>query len=307
MVITCGRKGKTTLYIVQEVFHILPFITRTDLASEAHALWQSSADKTTQLQGVIAREEKLAGFLVTNVDIISDEGAQALGKPQGRYSTLELERLPLHADGDFDAACHALAGIIARCLPQGAESFLIAALGNPDVTPDALGPLCAENVIVTRHLKRQMPDAFKAMSDVAVFRTGVLGTTGIESALSVSTLVSELRSDCVIAVDALAGSELGRLCRTVQVCDSGIAPGSGVGNDRAALSRDTLGVPVIAVGVPTVVDASGFGDDRELAGMFVTPRYIDDAVRTAARLIGYSVNLAVHPGISMQEVGELLN
>lgn len=299
--------GKTTLYIVSEVFHILPFNSRTDLASEAHALWQASADKTTQLRGVIAREEKLSGYLVTNVDIISEEGAQALGKPQGRYSTLELEELPLHANSDFDSACHALAGIITRCLPDGVKSFLVAALGNPDVTPDALGPLCAENVIVTRHLKRQMPEAFRAMSDVAVLRTGVLGTTGIESALSVSTLVRELKPDCVIAVDALAGSELSRLCRTVQVCDSGIAPGSGVGNDRAALSRSTLGVPVVAVGVPTVVDASSFGDERELAGMFVTPRYIDSSVRSAARLIAYAVNLALHPGISMDEISELLS
>lgn len=279
---------------------MLPYSVRTDLASEAHALYTRSVGK---LDGVIAREEKLGGCLVTNVDILDAQAAEKLGKPVGRYCTLELDRLPLRCDPDFGAVCHALAQLIARCLPDGAASFLVAALGNPDITPDALGPLCAETVIVTRHLKHRMPEVFASMREVAVCRTGVLGTTGIESAAAVAALCRELKPDCVIAVDALAGARLDALCKSVQVCDSGIAPGSGVGNDRAALSRETLGVPVVALGVPTVTDASALGDG--LAGLFVTSRSIDSDVRSAARLIGYALDFAFHPSLTAEEIFSL--
>ena len=184
-------------------------------------------------------------------------------------------------------------------------TVLAAALGNPDITPDALGPLAAESILVTRHLKEQQPEDFAAFCSLALCRPGVLGTSGMESALQVKTLCAALQPDLVLVIDALAGAEADHLCRTLQITDSGIAPGSGVGNNRPAFSRESLGIPVVAVGMPTVVDAGLFGGEN-LAGMFVTPRSIDSLVRAAGRVIGYAVDLALHRGLTVEDVDALL-
>lgn len=186
------------------------------------------------------------------------------------------------------------------------KSFMIACLGNRAVTPDAVGPETADNLIVTRHLKASLPEEFAAFSSVAVFRTGVLGTTGIESAQALLSMCELTKPDCVIAVDALASGEVGRLCRNIQICDTGIAPGSGVGNDRAAINAEYLKRPVIAVGLPTVVDASAFTQDEGAKGLFVTPRNIDELVASISKLLAYGINLAVHPGLSIEDIDMLV-
>jgi spore protease len=276
---------------------------RTDLASEAHSLWKRSAAETTELPGVRAREEKLAGLAVTEVEILDARGAQALKKPVGSYFTLELPRLLRRFDEGFPAAASALAALLRRCLDESRlQSVLVAALGNAEVTPDAVGSCAARHVLVTRHLKRREPETFRGFRSAALLRPGVLGTSGVESAEQLKAMAETLKPDAVIAVDALAGCDLARLCRCVQVSDTGIAPGSGVGNDRPALDRQSLGVPVIAVGVPTVIDASALGEDAALRGMFVTPRGIDQAVAQTGRLIGYAINLALHPGLTLEDV-----
>ena len=276
---------------------------RTDLASEAHSLWKRSAAETTELPGVRAREEKLAGLAVTEVEILDARGAQALKKPVGSYFTLELPRLLRRFDEGFPAAASALAALLRRCLDESRlQSVLVAALGNAEVTPDAVGSCAARHVLVTRHLKRREPETFRGFRSAALLRPGVLGTSGMESAEQLKAMAETLKPDAVIAVDALAGCDLARLCRCVQVSDTGIAPGSGVGNDRPALDRQSLGVPVIAVGVPTVIDASALGEDAALRGMFVTPRGIDQAVAQTGRLIGYAINLALHPGLTLEDV-----
>ena len=279
---------------------------RTDLASEAHRLY-NRGEKAGALPGVRAKQETLSGFEVTSVEILDGEGAAALGKPLGRYYTLEL---PAHFErgGDaFPALAQVIARLIRRCADMADKSsVLVAALGNPDITPDALGPLTAANVLVTRHLKQRQAAEFASFRSAALCRTGVLGTTGVESALQIATLCGLLKPDLVIAVDALAGADVGRLCRTVQICSSGISPGSGVGNDRERLDEASLGVPVVAIGVPTVIDAGSFSDDPELAAMFVTPRDIDSAVRAAGRLIGYGINLAIHEGLTVEDVDLLV-
>lgn len=134
----------------------------------------------------------------------------------------------------------------------------------------------------------------------------MLGTTGVESAVQVKALCERTRPDCVIAVDALAGADAERLCRTIQVCSTGIAPGSGVGNNREELNEASLGVPVIALGMPTVIDAGALSDRQELKAMFVTPRDIDSSVRAAGRLIGYGIDLAVHEGLSISDIDMLV-
>ena len=277
---------------------------RTDLASEALGGGQ---EKKKELPGVRAWEERLEGLPVTGVEILNREGAAALGKPVGRSFTLALADRFDRGTEDFPRAAEAVAELIRRCAcMQEVSLAFVAALGNPDITPDAVGPLAASNILVTRHLKRSDPETFAGFRSTVLCRTGVLGTTGLESARQVRTLCRELRPQLVLAIDALAGAQVSRLCRTVQVCSSGISPGSGVGNDRQALNRETLGVPVVAIGVPTVIDAANLSDRPELSSMFVTPRNIDSAVRAAGKLIGYGVNLPLHEGLTVADIDMLV-
>ena len=280
---------------------------RTDLASEARGIRMREGGAAGALRGVRAGEFRLHNLPVTSVEILDEEGAQALGKAPGHYDTLSLPAPLSRGDARFADGAAALAELLGRRLPEEREGgVLIAALGNPDVTPDALGSLAAGSLLVTRHLKREEDPAFRGFASTLLCRTGVLGTTGVESAVQVRALCAALHPACVLAIDALAGSELAGLCRSVQICDTGIAPGSGVGNDREALDRASLGVPVIAVGVPTVIDASALAAGEELGDLFVTPRFIDSAVRSVARLIAYGVNLALHPGLTLADIDLLV-
>lgn len=275
---------------------------RTDLASEARMQWRGG-----EPEGVRSRQENVNGFTVTAVEILNERGEKALNKPVGMYFTLELPTRFERGSEEFPEMAEALSGLIRRCADMGSVgNVLIAALGNPDITPDALGPLTASNVLVTRHLKESGAEEFRPFRSTALCRTGVLGTTGMESALQIRTLCQTLRPDLVIAVDALAGADVERLCRTVQVCSSGIAPGSGVGNDRERMDRESLGVPVIAIGMPTVIDAGSLSGEAGLRAMFVTPRNIDSAVRSAGRLIGYGIDLALHDGLTVDDVDMLI-
>ena len=280
---------------------------RTDMASEAHRLWQRQAGETGELPGVLAREERLEGFPVSAVEILDERGAEALGKAPGHYYILELPRFFGRGEPDFPAACAALARLLRRCLPEGGGSVLIAALGNPEITPDALGPAAADRVLVTRHLKQRPSELFETLREVSVSRPGVLGSSGVESSQQLRALCKLLEPAAVIAVDALAGAEPERLCRTVQVCDTGVAPGSGVGNDRAALNRESLGCPVIALGVPTVIDAGLFSAEECVAGLFVTPRDIDRVIRRAGFLLGSALNLALQPELNLEDLEALLD
>lgn len=275
---------------------------RTDLAVEAAVGYEAA-----KLDGVSMKTERLFGCTVISVKVNDSEAAKALCKPVGIYSTLELDAYISRTENSFAACANALSTLLRRfeAISNG-KSFLVACLGNKAITPDAIGPETANRLIVTRHLKGSLPRDFAAFSSVAVLRTGVLGTTGIESADALKAVCDRIRPDCVIAVDALASAEFPRLCRNIQICDSGISPGSGVGNDRKALNRDTLGVPVIAVGVPTVIDAACLSDDETLSGSFVTPRNIDELVSSTAKLIAYGINLALHPGLTVEDVDLLV-
>lgn len=283
------------------------FRVRTDMASEAHRIWRQGATSLDRLPGVEAEESQRDGFSLFRVRILDEEGAQALGKPVGQYFTLELDRFFSRGDEGFERAVQALAGLLRDAFVDVNGPSLVVGLGNSEITPDALGPTAAQYVFPTRHLKLAAHPLFQDFSEVAVCSPGVMGTTGMESALQIAAFCREIKPARVVVVDALAGSDPGRLCRTIQIADSGIAPGSGVGNDRSCLSRETLGVPVVAVGVPTVIDASAFGDDSGLRGLFVTPKDIDATIRAGARLIGYAVDLALHPGLEVDDVTALID
>ena len=294
---------------------------RTDLALEARQLYQERAG-AEPLPGVRAEDREREGFAVHVVEILDATGEAALGKPRGRYVTVELDGLFRRETDAFPRAAAALAAELRELLALDAEGgCMVAGLGNRDITPDAIGPDVVSHIIVTRHLKERLPEDFARLRPVSAICTGVLGTTGIESGELVRTVCGSLRPERVIAVDALASRSPDRLCRTVQLSDTGIVPGSGVGNARRALNRETLGVPVIAVGVPTVVDAATLTLDLaarggvslspatfgELGSMIVTPRDIDKTVRDTGKLIGYAINLALHEGMTVEEVDQLVS
>lgn len=278
---------------------------RTDLASEGHDLLSGEAGS---LPGVRSEKSERRGFSVTTIYIDDAQGEKALCKPIGKYQTVELDALLRRAENAFED-CAALIGEILREQMGGAAGgvTLVAGLGNAAVTPDAVGPMAADCVMVTRHLKEKLPKDFAAFASVAALRPGVLAVTGVESAELIKSVCAAVSPARVIAVDALASADLGHLCRCVQISDAGIVPGSGVGNDRAELCKTTLGVPVLAVGVPTVVDASLFTDDESARGMFVTPRGIDASVRDISKLVGYGINLALHDGLTIGDVDMFLS
>ena len=287
---------------------------RTDLACESRDVWTGT--RGADPEGVSARSELRDGLAVETVEIRSGKASEALCKPKGRYVTISLDALVRREEDAFRRACGVLAREIRTQLAmEPDESALVVGLGNPDITPDAVGPLAVACVLVTRHLKTRLPEEFAAFRPVSVLRTGVLGTTGVESAALVRSVAALIRPDRVVAVDALSARETARLCKAVQVSDAGIVPGSGVGNARSALTQETLGVPVVAVGVPTVVDARTLcadltGSDASLpegAEFFVTPRDIDSRVRDSARLVGYAVNLALHDALTIEDIDMFLS
>ncbi len=286
---------------------------RTDLAVEAIENHKTAA----ALPHVRQSDRMLEGFAIHEVRILSEDAAREIGKPQGRYLTLELDALIRREEDAFPRACKALSTLLRELLPHPNDGpVLIAGLGNRMITPDAIGPQTADHVIATRHLVTQSPDIFADWRPVSALAPGVLGQTGVETSEVICGVLDLVRPTAVIAVDALAASRLSRLLRTVQLADTGITPGAGVGNARAALNKETLGVPVIAVGVPTVVDGATLAheissqlgqpncealDDLSQPVM-ITTRDIDREVADISRMIGYAVNMALHPHLSVADI-----
>lgn len=288
------------------------FQYRTDLALECRDAHPG------RLDGIRSRHEMRGGLCVTTIDVLDERGEGALHKPRGRYITAETGDSLLSTGDWIWQTAQGLSALLRPMLPpEGA--VLVVGLGNRAITPDALGPLCLESLIVTRHLIAAMPDEFGGLRPVCALTPGVLGATGIETAELVRGAVERVRPSAVVAVDALAARGLSRLCRTFQLSDTGISPGSGAGNFRRALDQSTLGVPVIALGVPTVVDALtlcvdllGTPDDpagkaAEAARMLVTPKDIDLQVRKCAKALGYALDLALHGDMTAQEIEQFLS
>lgn len=299
---------------------------RTDLAMES-----AGAMGGRELPGVQISEWETGGVTLTEVKIETDEGARLLGKPVGLYVTLECEGVK-RRNVEARRAMSALLGEeLARLLPDdNGAPVLVAGLGNRTVTPDSLGPLTVDRTLVTRHLYAERPELTRrGMTPVCAVAPGVLGVTGVETSEMVRAIAQAVRPRAVVAVDSLAARAVSRVASTVQLTDTGIRPGSGVGNHRAALTAETLGAPVLAVGVPMVIYAAtiardAFGllskdDDSPeheqaldamakelLAGslgeMIVTPREVDDLVSDAAAILAGGINRALQPGLSEQEI-----
>ena len=279
---------------------------RTDLAMEAaesHRLSAADVEKSSRGEGDLT---------LTKIRILSPRGADTIGKPKGCYITATIPRL---TDEERGLSTHAR--IIGRELsallpPEG--TVLVVGLGNRSVTPDALGPATADMVLATRHIRGEFARTagLNDLRPTTVIAPGVLGQTGAESGEIVRGVCREIHPVAVIVVDALAARSVERLGRTIQLCDTGIAPGSGVGNDRHPLTRQLLGVPVIGIGVPTVVDASTLVKDltgrtanQKGTQMMVTPREVDVMIGRAARLLAMSIHAALQPEYSPMELTEV--
>lgn len=302
-------------------------LVRTDLALEAH----ETASKAGELDGVTNEQFSRGEVKVSRVKVLDERGEKAIGKPVGTYVTVETGDLDDVDSENYTEAVEAIAAEIIEMLkPVGDGLVLVAGLGNAGMTPDALGPRCIGSVLVTRHIAGELTKikGFESLRAVAAIAPGVLGQTGVETGEILKALVQRINPVAVIAVDALASRRASRLGNTVQIADTGITPGSGIGNTRFAINSESLGVPVISLGVPTVVDAATLAIDvLEGAGintppqdeekirssidpggvsLFVTPRMIDLIVEHAASLAGLAINRALHPGVSAEDINKLV-
>ena len=272
---------------------------RTDLAVESY----ENGGKTV-LDGVKVEENDN----VTTVTVFNENGAAALGKGIGKYITYCTDTA-LDDSQIFDGRLDELSKILSSLLPKNIKSVLVAGLGNTDITADALGPKTVNYVLATRHIINDYNNDNSYFSDffnVSSISTGVLGDTGIESAEIIKGVVNQIKPDCVIAVDALAASSSSRLGNTVQLSDVGISPGSGVGNHRYEISESTLGVPVVSIGIPTVVSTSGIRGKNDNGAMFVTPREIDRIIEHGAKLIAMTVNVCLQKNIDAKDLFSLV-
>ncbi|ULL17683.1 GPR endopeptidase [Paenibacillus sp. H1-7] len=320
------------------------YSVRTDLALEAHDLASSSGQL---IPGVHRSVENLEGIKISTIDITSEEGSRSVGKLPGHYITIEVPELRVKDSDLQDRVAMVMAkqfeAFLAKLNIAPMAKVLVIGLGNWNVTPDALGPIVVENMLVTRHYFELMPDqvspGYRPVSAVA---PGVLGITGIETGEIVQGIVEKSKPDLVIAIDALASRSLERVNTTIQIADTGIHPGSGIGNKRKGLTLDTLGVPVIAIGVPTVVYAStivnnafdmmhnhfrkqtsntgqilGLLDNmqenerlelvREVLNplghdLLVTPKEIDQFIEDIANIIASGLNAALHEAVDSDNV-----
>ncbi len=326
---------------------------RTDLTLEAHELLRERAVKEKkEKQDIPGIEVENAGdeeIKITRVRVTSPTGEAAIGKPMGNYITLEIPGLRDNDQELYENTCKALAKELVSILSLGEKTMtLVVGLGNWNVTPDALGPKVVSSMMVTRHLLEYLPEQVdEGVRPVCAVAPGVLGITGIETGEIIKGIVERIRPDYIIAIDALASRKMERVNTTIQVADTGISPGSGVGNKRMELSKETLGIPVIAIGVPTVVDAATMandaidlvidsmieqapqgtefynmlkGIDREekygmirevlepyVGNLIVTPKEIDEVVRKIAKVIANGLNIALHQGIGLNDVNRYVN
>lgn len=320
---------------------------RTDLALEARELYRGQAAEQ-EVPGVSVQTEQRGDVAVTRVIIKNQEGEQALGKPRGTYTTLDIPSLTGTGRDVYESTCRAVAAELQQLVDIPPKStVLVVGLGNWNVTPDALGPQVVGKLLVTRHLFSFMPDALgEGVRPVCAVSPGVLGLTGVETGEIIKGVVDRVKPALVIAVDALAARDMKRISTTIQLADTGISPGAGVGNKRKELSKTTLGVPVIAVGVPTVIDAATITSDAldlmveamqkaaepdsafyrmlqdmnkeeryalvnevlspHLGNFMVTPKEVDTMIEKIAKVLANGINIALHEGIGFDDIDEFL-
>jgi spore protease len=300
---------------------------RSDLAIE---ICENLSENKSPLPGIECTEYTSGLLSAQRVRITTPEGEKAVGKPMGTYLTADCGRIWMD-DGEVrKKKLLSFREMLCSMLPNLTDknpSVLVACLGNEAITADAVGPVTAKHLLVTRHLKKEKPRLFHDLSlfDLCAVCPGVLGQTGIESADVIQSITKATRPSLVLVVDALASRSLSRLVSTIQISDSGICPGSGVGNQRPEISLRTLGVPVLSIGVPTVVDAATLAADAIDAfatehvesetirkkwsenglNFFVTPKETDQIVGVMGAFIAHGINLAFHHTLSYEDMQAL--
>ena len=304
---------------------------RTDLALEAKEIYTESVQDTGDIDGVKVDADKTEGVTTTKITITNDNGARALSKPIGTYVTIEAPDIKYSTEV-YEKACKLLAKEIKNMTDISADTkTLVVGLGNKNITPDALGPDVVSKLMVTNHMREHMKDFFgDNLTSVCAIAPGVLGTTGMETAQIIKGVCQQIHPDLIICVDALASRSLDRISTTIQLSDTGINPGAGVDNNREGLNEKTLGVKVIAIGVPTVVDAHtivsdsidiAFNDIQEeipadweknrlikealtknIKKLMVTPKDIDSVIEKTSKTVANGINLALHKNLTFEDI-----
>lgn len=323
------------------------FSVRTDLAVEAKELYEERSKE--DLSGVKVNEYTEQGMKVIDVTITNEIGERNMGKPKGRYITIDMPEF-VHYDKDImekvsKVLAKTLSGVIHL---DKSMTALVVGLGNWNVTPDALGPKVISKLMVTRHLKELVPDSIdENIRPVCAMAPGVLGITGIETGEIIKSVANKIKPNLIICIDALASRKTERVNRTIQIGDSGISPGSGIGNKRMEISEKTLGIPVIAIGVPTVVHAATLANDtidmaidemiREskkdskfynmlksldknekerlinevlypyIGDMVVTPKEIDLIIDSISKVVSSGINIALQPALGLEDINKYVN
>ena len=293
---------------------------RTDLAIELreNSMAQIAERDGGEFDGVVFNETESGGVHVSTIDIINEHGEKKLGKKAGRYVTVSFGNVSSMSFDEYERACGVIAENISSMagrICEEADSVLVCGLGNRRFSADAVGVIAAERTVITRHIKADDPDLFRAAGffDVSALTPGVLAQTGVETLDLVLGAVEKTNPDLIVVIDALAARQTERLACTVQLTDTGISPGSGVGNHRSAINKDTAGKPTIAIGVPMVIDSNTLiFDALNSAGaqtpeklppsMFVCPKDVDVMAELVGGMIGYAVNLAFHKNMTLQEM-----
>ena len=305
--------------------------SRTDLALETH---ESFTENAEQLQGVKVVDKSTKDAKITHVIIETDDAAQKMGKPVGNYITLQLPDLRYIDKKLYAKICKQVSDEIKVLIEDDVEKpILVVGLGNRAITSDSLGPEVVDRLIITRHLFSHAPEMLSAnYASVCAIAPGVLGITGIETEEIVSAVCEKVKPCAVIVVDALAARSIDRITNTIQICDTGICPGAGVGNNRREISEKTLGVPVIAIGVPTVVDAATIAEDtlslafsdlaeklpfdeilhsgkisKEILNFTTTPKEIDILIKKASEVVANGINFALHDNITFEDIDIFVN
>ncbi|MBR2500503.1 MAG: GPR endopeptidase [Clostridia bacterium] len=315
---------------------------RTDLALEAHEMLLEAAN---ELSGVTMTEEENDEVKISRIEIKTKEAENAMGKPVGNYITIEIPDVSLTLSESNEKISKAISKELSSLLNLSENStILVVGLGNRFITPDALGPSVISKLMVTRHLFQYIPEEIdEGLRPVCAVAPGVLGLTGIETVEIIKGITDKIKPDAIIAIDALAARNVKRIVSTIQLADTGISPGAGVGNNRKGLNQEYLSVPVIAIGMPTVIDAATITSDTidslkknmesplgvigsishmdederyatikkslsdELLSFIVTPKNIDSLIDKASTIVAGGINLALHNNITLEDAEAFLS
>ena len=308
-----------------------------DLAIEAHEMLAADSGDSCEIRGIKVEESESHGYIsTTRVEVENEYGAQTIGKPIGSYITIEMPSRFYGQQEIYEQMCGCCAAeienITARKLSGQDDMVLVAGLGNQKVTADALGPKVVSSLMITRHLKKYIPNEIdESVRPLCAVAPGVLGTTGIETEEIIKALTDKLDPKLVIVIDALCSRSLERINTTIQITDTGITPGGGVGNRRKTINTESLGVPVIAIGVPTVVDAAAIAESgieiaaerhadmetgvealldggvkeavyERFGNLIVAPKDVDSIIDDIASVIANGINIAMHKGITLSDI-----